>query len=235
MKWNDIHAIAFDLDGTLVDSLADLCAAANHVRGLFDLPALPEPAMAQFVGDGIGRMVHRALSGSRDGEVDEAEWSKGFVAFIEYYRSHLTTHTRPYPQVETALALFKTRGLPLAVITNKNERLATELLQQLGLVNEFSLIIGGDTLPEKKPAPLPVQHAADVLGVPIHALLMVGDSVNDILAAKAAGALSCGVTWGYGDMNALSSKAETKPDIVIDHLPQIYDGLTAHGNVQIRS
>lgn len=235
MKWNDIKAIAFDLDGTLVNSLPDLCAAANQVRKAFNLPTLSDTQIASFVGDGIGKLVHRTLSGNRDQEVNQTEWSQGFRTFIDYYRQHLTTYTRPYPEVETALALFKAQGLPLAVVTNKTEILAVQVLQQLHLADYFSLIIGGDTLPEKKPSAQPLLHTAETLGVPVQNLLMVGDSANDILAAKAAGAMSCGVTWGYADMNQLSQNESTKPDIIIDHLPQIAESMQQHGDVTIRS
>ncbi|KES13344.1 putative phosphatase [Snodgrassella alvi SCGC AB-598-P14] len=235
MKWNDIHAIAFDLDGTLVDSIADLCAAANHMRAELGLSPLPESELTTYVGDGLSSLVHRALSGDRDGLVDETIWTQGFTAFISYYRTHLSVHTRPYPEVETALALFRARGLPLAVITNKNEILAVELLCELGLADSFSLVVGGDTLAEKKPSPMPLLHTAEVLGVPIGNLLMVGDSANDILAAKAAGALSCGVTWGYADMAQLAKNTQTKPDIIVDHLPQIDDGIRHHANSEIRA
>lgn len=235
MKWNDIHAIAFDLDGTLVDSIADLCAAANHMRAQFELSPLPHDELTTYVGDGLGSLVHRALSGDKNGKVDEAMWARGFTLFMSYYRDHLSVYTRPYPQVETALKLFKSRHLPMAVITNKNEILATELLCQLGLADYFSLIVGGDTLSEKKPSPMPILHSAEVLGVPIKNFLMVGDSANDILAAKAAGALSCGVTWGYADMGQSAQHSATKPDIIIDHLPQIDDGIRLHGEQEIQA
>lgn len=235
MKWNDIHAIAFDLDGTLVDSIADLCAAANHMRAEFKLPPLPHDELTTYVGDGLGILVHRALSGRKDGQVEEAMWTRGFTLFMSYYRDHLSVYTRPYPEVETALALFKARNLPMAVITNKNEVLAVELLCQLGLANYFSLIVGGDTLTEKKPSPMPILHTAEVLGVGVHNLLMVGDSANDVVAAKAAGALSCGVSWGYADMGQLAQHAETKPDMIVDHLPQIDDGIRLHGEQEIQA
>jgi phosphoglycolate phosphatase len=234
MKWNDIHAIAFDLDGTLVDSIADLCAAANYMRSQFELPPLPLDELTTYVGDGLGILVHRALSGHQDGKVDEAMWTQGFTSFMSYYRDHLSVYTRPYPQVETALKLFKSRNLPMAVITNKNEVLATELLCQLGLADYFSLIVGGDTLSEKKPSPMPILHTAELLGVPVQNFLMVGDSANDIRAAKAAGALSCGVTWGYADMGQLAQQSETKPDTIVDHLPQIDDGIRLHGDQEIQ-
>lgn len=225
MNWQDIHAIAFDLDGTLVDSLADLAAAANAMRHQLKLPPLPAAEVQSYVGDGISVLVHRTLSGRHDGQVDAEQWQAGLTAFINDYHRHLAVHTRPYPEVESALKLFRHEQRPLAVVTNKNEVLAAALLQQLGLADYFSLIIGGDTLPQKKPAALPLQHTAAVLGVDCGHLLMVGDSANDILAAKAAGCPSVGVRWGYADMDALAQDAATRPDLIIDSLPQIYDRL----------
>lgn len=111
------------------------------------------------------------------------------------------------------------------MITNKNEILAVELLKQLGIADYFSLILGGDSLAEKKPSPLPLKHCAEVLGVDIANMMMVGDSRNDITAAKAAGCFSVGVTFGYGDMTLLSQEKETKPDWLIGSLPEIYENL----------
>ena len=121
--------------------------------------------------------------------------------------------------------MLKTLGIPLVVITNKNEILAAELLKQLGLADYFSLILGGDSLPERKPRPLPLHHAAEVLGLDTANMIMVGDSRNDILAAKAAGCLSVGVTYGYGDMTLLSQDKATKPNWLIGSLPEIYENL----------
>lgn len=227
LNWDDIHAIAFDLDGTLVDSLADLAAAANAMRRQLQLPPLPDAVVAAYVGDGVATLVHRSLCDAHDGRADEALWQQGFVAFMQYYRTHLSVHTRAYPGVEGALKLFRAQQKPLAVVTNKNEILAAELLQQLGLDGYFSLIIGGDTLPEKKPAALPLLHCAEVLGVAPPHLLMAGDSANDILAARAAGCPSAGVRWGYGDMDALQADEATRADVVVDDLGELYDRLQA--------
>ena len=225
LNWNDIHAIAFDLDGTLVDSLADLAAAANAMREQLNLPPLPDDVVASYVGDGVATLVHRSLCDARDGQADEALWQQGFVAFMRHYRTHLSVHTRTYPGVEGALKLFRAQQKPLAVVTNKNEILAAELLQQLGLDAYFSLIIGGDTLPEKKPAALPLLHCAEVLGVKPAHLLMVGDSANDILAARAAACPSAGVRWGYADMDALQADARTRANVVVGDLGELYDRL----------
>ena len=99
------------------------------------------------------------------------------------------------------------------------------MLKQLNLDDYFSLVLGGDSLTEKKPSPLPLQHAAEVLGIDVANMLMVGDSRNDILAAKAAGCFSIGVTFGYGDMTLLSQDKATKPDLLIRALPEIYENL----------
>lgn len=220
-----VQAVAFDLDGTLCDSVADLAAAANATRRHMGLPELPEKIVESYVGDGIAKLVHRVLTNSREELAAQEKWETAFTFFITYYREHLSVFTRAYPSTETGLGLLKSLGIPLAVITNKNELLATELLKQLGLADYFSLILGGDSLPEKKPNPLPLQHAAEVLGIRIENMLMVGDSHNDILAAKAAGCLAVGVDFGYGNMVALSQEPTTRPDWIINSLPQIYEHL----------
>ncbi len=224
---DNIRALAFDLDGTLVDSIADLAAAANQLRRQAQLPELDEATLASFVGDGIGTLVHRTLTGQRQGIADEAEWQWGVAEFVRYYRQHLSVYTRPYAGVETALALLKSLGLPLAVVTNKSEVLAVSLLKDLGLADTFSLIIGGDTLTERKPSALPLLHTAEVLGVRPDELGMVGDSANDILAAKAAGCFSIGVRYGYADMTQLATDETTRPDWVVGNLADIYELLAS--------
>ncbi|ASK26373.1 phosphoglycolate phosphatase [Neisseria chenwenguii] len=220
-----VQAVAFDLDGTLCDSVPDLAAAAEAMRGHLGLAPLPAKVVESYVGDGLAPLVHRVITDSRNNEAQAEIWEKGFVFFMKYYRDHLSDFTRPYPETAAGLALLKSLGIPLVVITNKNEILAAELLKQLGLADYFSLILGGDSLPEKKPSPLPLVHAAEVLGIDTANMMMVGDSKNDILAAKAAGCLSVGVNFGYGDMTALSQDKATKPDWIIGSLPEIYENL----------
>ena len=170
-------------------------------------------------------LVHRALTGNVDGRAEEKLWTQGFTLFVQYYAEHIADRTRAYPETEAGLGLLKSLGIPLAVITNKNEVLAVKLLEALGLSDYFSLVLGGDSLSEKKPSPAPLQHAAEVLGVPVENMIMVGDSRNDILAAKAAGCPSIGVTFGYGDMAELSKHEATRPDWTIGSLPEIYENL----------
>ena len=225
-----VQAVAFDLDGTLCDSVPDLAAAAQAMCAHLGLPVLPTQTVESYVGDGISKLVHRVITNDREKEADPEIWEKGFVFFMQYYREHLSDFTHPYPETEAGLGLLKSLGIPLVVITNKNEILAAELLKQLNLDDYFSLVLGGDSLTEKKPSPLPLQHAAEVLGIDVANMLMVGDSKNDILAAKAAGCFSVSVTFGYGDMTLLSQDKATKPDLLIRALPEIYENLQPQKN-----
>ena len=220
-----IQAVAFDLDGTLCDSIPDLAAAANAMRQTLGMATLPAATVQSYVGDGIGVLVHRALTDNPQGTAPEAQWQQGYTAFVRHYADHIADHTRPYPETEAGLGLLQSLRIPLAVITNKNEILAVKLLKALKLDGYFSIIIGGDTLPEKKPSPEPLRHVAQVLGVNVANIIMVGDSKNDILSAKAASSIAVGVTFGYGDMAQLSQDPATKPDWTINALPDIYTHL----------
>ncbi|MBP6561891.1 MAG: phosphoglycolate phosphatase [Neisseriaceae bacterium] len=220
-----IKAFAFDLDGTLIDSVADLAAAANHMRSALNLAPLPSDTITAYVGDGISTLVHRCLTDSTDGQAEASLWQQGFTLFIQHYYAHLTDLTQIYPNVLTGLELLKSEGYPLVVITNKSERFAIKAITDLGMSDYFSLIIGGDTLPEKKPSPTPILHACEVLNILPAELVMVGDSGNDILAAKAAGTPVIGVNYGYEDMYELSQNDATKPNLVIEKLTQLFDYL----------
>lgn len=217
----EIRAVAFDLDGTLTDSVADLAAAANAMRARLGLPELPQEVVQSYVGDGISVLVHRALTGDKTGQAEDALLEQGLDIFIRYYAEHIADATRAYPETETALAMLRKMELPLAVITNKSEVLSVKLLNELNIGQYFSLVVGGDTLPQRKPSPEPLRHVAQVLGVEPEQMLMVGDSHNDMLAAKAAGCPCVGVEFGYGDMAQLSRDDATKPDWTVASLVDI--------------
>jgi len=217
MNLKHIKAVAFDLDGTLVDSIPDLAAAANAMRQHLGLPALADLRIQEHVGDGIASLVHRAITDERHGQAEATVWEQGFNFFVRYYHAHLTDQTRAYPGVQDGLNLLRALQLPLVVVTNKSEYLAVPLLQQLELRDAFSLVIGGDTLAEKKPSALPLQHVCEVLGIQPGELAMVGDSENDILSARAAGAAAIAVNYGYADAVTLQA------DLVIGNLAELYD------------
>ena len=218
-----IRAIAFDLDGTLCHTLPDLVAAANASRAHMGLPPLPDATIESYVGDGIPRLLHRLLTNRRDGDADAppAEHAEAYRYFTAYYLEHLSDKTRPYPQVPETLAALQQRGLALAVITNKNETHAKQLLADLDLARYFAHIYGGDSLPEKKPSPLPLTSTAAAFGVAPHEMLMVGDSANVILAGKAAGCPTVAVTYGYADVRALQQDPATRADYLIERFDEL--------------
>ena len=222
-----VQAVAFDLDGTLVDSVPDLAAAANEMRAVLGMERLPEATVRSYVGDGIAVLVHRALTDDEHGQADLPLFERGSEVFLRYYADHIADQTRPYPETEAGLGLLKSLGIPLAVVTNKSDLLAIKLLKALKREQYFSIVVGGNTLNVRKPSGEPLRHVAGVLGIQTQNMLMVGDSRNDMLAAKDAGCPVAGVTFGYGDMSALSEHETTKPDWLIGSLVEIYGQLEA--------
>lgn len=227
LQLDSIQAFAFDLDGTLVDSIKDLAVSANYMRESLGLEQLPIDTLKSFVGDGMGRLVHRALTNHHDDLADDALWQQGFAVFAQYYHQHIADYSSPYSGVIEGVQLLKSLGYPVVVITNKSERFALKLLQDLGMLDDFSLVIGGDSLNEKKPSALPLQHVCEVLNITPTQLAMVGDSHNDIEAAKAAGSYAIGVDYGYEDMNTLAINDATRPDAVIHSIVELYTAARA--------
>jgi phosphoglycolate phosphatase len=183
--------VAFDLDGTLVDSRADLAAATNHVRRSFDLAPLEPAAVYGLVGDGARALVERAL-----GPVPAARADEGVRRFLAFYREHLLDETRPYPGMESALRALHARGVVLSVLTNKPEDLSRAILDGLGLTHWLASVVGGDSLPTRKPDPAGVQVLLARSGTRAADFLLVGDSPVDFETAEQAGVAFCGVTWG---------------------------------------
>ncbi len=194
-----IRAVFFDLDGTLVDSLPDLTDAVNHIRSLFFLPPLTESEVRLKVGKGARHLVQQALPDAAGTDIDRA-----LTLFLDFNREHIADKSRLYPGILEVLQELAARDIKMAVITNKNEELSRLLLQTLGVSPFFAGIAGGDTFLERKPSPLPLLYSAANLGVAPAECLMVGDSINDIQAARQAGITSIGCTWGYGSMEEVS-------------------------------
>lgn len=199
-----ISALAFDLDGTLVDTIADLAAAANAMRADFALPALAQDRLASFVGGGMAQLVHRALTDERDGEAHPERHAAGVASFSQHYDHLLAEQSRPYPGVVEALQALRELGLPLAVVTNKPYRFSALLLERLGLAPYFQLVLGGDSLAHKKPHPLPLQHVCAHFDIAPASLLMVGDSHFDRDAAVNAGSPCLLLTYGYENVSNLA-------------------------------
>jgi len=191
--------LIFDLDGTLVDTKADLAAATNHMLLCLALPQLSIAQVADYVGHGVRVLVERALGPSHTHLV-----SHGLPLFLEYYDAHLLDHTRPYRGIEQLLAAAQARGVTLSVLTNKPAALSRAIVTGLDLAPYFREIVGGDTLPTKKPDPGGVTYLQRLTGIALPDTLLIGDSQVDCETGRAAGVATCGVTWGF-DADGLAS------------------------------
>ena len=193
---NGYDLFIFDLDGTLVDSQKDLTAAANQVRIVKKLPALTINTIRSFVGNGVRILLERTLPGAAPETIDDA-----VLRFKAYYADHILDTTALYPGIEKVIKDLK--GARLAVLTNKPEQFARDILRGLSIDAYFSVVYGGDTGPKRKPDPAPLVEILNALRVRHERAIMIGDGVNDILAARAAGVRCAAVGYGYTDKEEL--------------------------------
>jgi phosphoglycolate phosphatase len=196
---NPARAVLIDLDGTLLDTAADLALAVNLMLTDLGQAPLSEQTIAGFVGKGSEVLVHRALGRHVDARVDTTLHAQGLQSFFNHYEASNGRAARAYPGVLEGLQLMRQAGLRLACVTNKPQRYADPLLARCGLLEHFEFVLGGDALPRKKPDPLPMLHAAQRLQAAPHETVAIGDSVNDALAARAAGMRVFVVPYGYNE------------------------------------
>lgn len=194
-----VKAVIIDLDGTLLDTVKDLAVAANRMLADLGREALPETRIMDFIGKGVPNLVRRTLEASYGQAPDEALFERALELQGAHYDVTNGLNTRPYPGVVEGLDLLRAAGLPMACVTNKAARFTLPLLDKTGLAPYFQQVIPGDSLPRKKPDPLPLTHAAQEFGVAPADLLMIGDSLNDVLAARAAGCPVICVDYGYNE------------------------------------
>ncbi len=199
MRFTNKTAIHFDLDGTLIDSVPDLALGVNEMLTILGRETFSEETIRYWVGNGAQTLVKRALLGKREiaEPLDEAYFKEAHGIFLEAYAKHLCKATRAYPHVIETLQALKAKGYRLTIITNKPAQFVEPILEHLDFGDLVESFLGGDSLPEKKPHPLPLHHMCERLELDIEASVMVGDSKNDILAANACGMQSIGVTYGY--------------------------------------
>jgi phosphoglycolate phosphatase len=191
-----IKLIIFDLDGTLVDSIADLTNALNYAIEASGLEKLTTQQTKQLVGEGITKLIENLLG------PDRLSIHAGMLSrFMDYYSTHLIDHTRPYPGVTETLAGLG--NYKKAVVSNKREALSREVLQGLGLLSYFDLVLGSDSADAKKPSPAPLLKVMQMLSCEPRETVIIGDSNFDIESGKAAGTATCAVTYGYRDISYL--------------------------------
>ncbi len=217
--------VLFDFDGTLMDCLPDLATGVD--RMLADLGRLPagEDKVSRWVGNGAAVLVRRALLDRYDvtdvgsgAELDAELSEQALTLFLDHYGDVSGNQSRLYPGVVTCLDVLNELGIPMGLVTNKPLPFTEHLLQEFELKKYFQLVLGGDCLSEKKPHPLPLLHAMQIFNVVPSQTLMVGDSSNDILAAKAAGCPVVAVSYGF---NHGESVANQQPDLILDSLANL--------------
>lgn len=206
--------VMFDLDGTLVDSVPDLAAAVDQMLALRGRPAAGIERVREWVGNGAAVLVRRALAGGIDhGQVSDAEAEPALTDFLQVYAADHSA-TSVYPGVLPTLAWLRQQGIATAVVTNKPERFVAPLLAEKGL-GTFDWIVGGDTLAVQKPDPAGLVHVMQAARIAPEHSLFVGDSRNDVLAARAAGVRVVAVSYGYNHGRPV---VEEHPDLLVDSL-----------------
>jgi phosphoglycolate phosphatase len=212
----------FDLDGTLIDSRADIAHSLNFALARLDLPPLTESQVTDLVGDGIQKLLERALRKTTGSDPTDLLTKEGIRLFREEYSSHLLDKTRLYPHVKEALdSLFWAR---FAVVSNKPESLSRRILEGLDIANRFTIILGGDSIQNRKPAPESLLKAMDICSALPPETAMIGDSVVDIQAGKAAGVTTCGILGGYRSEEELRA---TGCDLIIHDLRELVQHFSA--------
>ena len=215
-----IRSLTLDLDGTLLDTLDDLAAAANAMLAELGRPSAARAEIQSYVGRGIGELVRRCLE--RQAPPDAAQLAAALAVFKRHYAHSNGQSARLYPGVLAGLDKLRQLGLPLAVVTNKAAAFTEPLLAMSGLARYFAFAVSGDSLAERKPHPLPLLHATARLGVAAPANLHVGDSAHDAHCARAAGCPVALLPYGYAGPEGVRG---LDCDVIFESLDELAEAL----------
>ena len=210
--------IMIDVDGTLVDSVPDLAFCVDEMMQQIGRPSWGEAKVRDWVGNGVERLVRRALSGTLDGEPSDEEFEKAYPVFLELYAENTSKRSHLYDGVREGLDYLLSQNLKLGCVTNKAAQFTEPLLEDLGIAGDFKIIISGDTLPAKKPDPMPLLYGAEYFGVKAENAMMIGDSVSDVKASRAAGFQIICMSYGYNHGEDIRNY---DPDAVIDSMTEL--------------
>lgn len=212
--------VLIDLDGTLVDSVPDLAWCIDEMMKALDMPARGETKVRLWVGNGVPRLIERALIDQLEGVPDAALYAEAYPIFMALYADNSCKRSHLYPAVKETLTWLKSQGIKLGCVTNKDEQFTLPILHKFGLFEFFDIVISGDTLPLKKPDPAPLLYGAQFFGIePKHAM-MIGDSISDVKASRAAGFSIVCLSYGY---NHGADIRTARPDAVIDTFAELAD------------
>ncbi len=210
--------VLIDVDGTLVDSVPDLAYCIDEMLKELGLPVRGEERVRHWVGNGVERLVRRGLINELNGEPDEALFEKAMPIFNELYAVNTSKRSCLYPGVKEAMEFLKSSGVKIGCVTNKAAQFTLPIIQDLGIADYFEIVVCGDTLARKKPDPLPLLHSAEQLGVKPEHSLMLGDSMSDVKAARAAGFDIICMSYGYNHGEDIHT---SNPDAVVDSMEEI--------------
>jgi phosphoglycolate phosphatase len=220
IDFDRIELVLFDLDGTLVDSVGDLAWCGNEMLRALEMPLRSPQAARTWVGNGLQRFVKRVLTNDMKAEPEPSLFDEGLEIFNRLYGAHASDHCEVYPGVLDTLKCLSDRGMQLACVTNKPEPFTSRLIEAMGLDSYFKLVVAGNTTARIKPDPMPLHYAADHFELEYRACLMVGDSSNDVLAARAAEFAIVCVPYGYNHGKDIS---DSNPDLVVENLTELID------------
>ncbi len=212
--------VLIDVDGTLVDSVPDLAFCVDEMLKQLDMPTRGEAAVRHWVGNGVERLVKRGLINALDGEPDEALYNRALPIFRALYAENTSKRSCLYEGVPEALEFLKTTGVKIGCVTNKASEFTLPILEDLGISDYFETVLCGDMVERKKPDPMPLLQSAEKLGVAPESSMMLGDSMSDVKAARAAGFSIVCMSYGY---NHGEDIRDYNPDAVVDSMAEIKD------------
>ena len=210
--------ITFDLDGTLFDTAPEITLAVNRVLEAHALPPVSLDTVIGYIGNGTRELMRQVLANL--GIKAEIVLETVMPVFDAHYDATAGTTARPYPGVGAALARLRAAGMRMAVVTNKDHRFAQRLVENAGFTPYFDVVLGGDSLPDKKPHPAPIRHCLERFNVPMHAAAHLGDSCTDVQSARRAGVAAWAVPYGY---NHGAPIAQAHPDRVFASIAEMAD------------
>ncbi|MHB1127310.1 MAG: HAD family hydrolase [Bacillota bacterium] len=206
MKWT-VETIIFDLDGVIIDSGPDIANAANLVLGHFGLAELPSEKIVSFIGGGVEPLVYKCL-----GEKNDKLYEQALPLFKQFYKENCCKDTKLYPGVAEILHYYNKMGKKMTIATNKTEAITEQILQGLGVMHFFQIIVGPDSLTKRKPDPEGILCILQQTGSAKDKSVIIGDSATDVAAGKAAGIITGAAAYGFGSISDLENE---KPDFTI--------------------
>lgn len=214
--------IMIDVDGTLVDSVPDLAFCVDELMQAMNRPIWGEQKVREWVGNGVPKLVERSLTGELEAQVNAQDFDQAYPIFLDLYADNTSKRSHLYDGVKQGIKYLKTLDIRLGCVTNKAKQFTHPLLKDLGIFDEFEIVISGDTLAKKKPDPMPLLHAAKHFAIKPEDCLMIGDSISDVKASRAAGFNIICLSYGY---NHGVDIALSNPDLVIDSMAELVDYL----------